>query len=91
MTLPQTKLHHQPLSVHDWNAYLIKYSDMTKAAYISGQKEMRERAAVLCIESMKSYRSGSTHLGLGDIRLTIGAQEEIADSIRALKIEGEKS
>ena len=58
-----------------------------QAAYRAGQEAMRERVAVLCIESMKPYRSGSTHLGLGDIRLTIGAQEEIAAAIRALPID----
>ena len=62
------------------------FRDMIRAAYAAGRKAGLEEAAVKCIELMKQYRFDKhTHEGLGDIRLTIGAQEEIAASIRALK------
>ena len=60
--------------------------DMVRAIYAAGRKAGLEDAAVKCIELMKQYRFDKhTHEGLGDIRLTIGAQEEIAAAIRALK------
>ena len=56
-------------------------------AYRAGQEEMRERAAVRMIEVMKQYRNDAfTHLGLGDIRLSIGSQEDLAEDIRAMPI-----
>lgn len=46
-----------------------------------------EVARIKCIETMKGYRLDKhIHLGLGDIRLTIGAQEEIANAIRGASV-----
>jgi len=59
-----------------------------QAAYRAGQEDMRERAAVRMIEVMKQYRHDAfTHLGLGGIRMSIGAQEDLANDIRALPID----
>ena len=59
-----------------------------EAGYRAGQEEMRERAAVRMIEVMKQYRNYDfTHLGLGDISMYIGAQEDLANDIRALPID----
>ena len=72
---------------HFWRPWL---GLLWAAAYRAGQEEMRERAAVRMIEVMKQYRHNAfTHLGLGDIRLSIGAQEDLANDIRALPLDAD--
>ena len=72
--------------VYDIHGDAVPFSETMKAYGAACREAALEEAAVKCIELMKQYRFDKhTHEGLGDIRLTIGAQEEIAAAIRALK------
>ena len=78
----------KPISVVHDSYTADQMRDYALAAYRAGQAEMRERAAVRMIEVMKQYRHDAfTHVGLGDIRLSIGAQEDLANDIRALPVD----